>query len=280
MRPVLEVRVSQLDIEPTLTSVCPGYERRVWRDEDLARDTFDRHLASFALPYSEFGSLNHDNAGPLLRRAAKAVYATEKYARRGEFGELLLHAISRDIFNSHPAISKITFKDGPNETVKGFDEVHVVEMDGELELWLGEVKFYSDLTRGIGDVTAELADHLATDYLRGEFVAIVNKLDPSWPHSSRVARLLDENTSLDEIFDALTIPVLLTYDSHAVSVHERVCQGYIDALTAEAEAAWTKFAAKVDPAWDVRLRLLLLPLRQKTRLAELMQERLLAWQQL
>lgn len=280
MRPVLELRVHQLDITPTLTAVCPGYEEGAWRDEELARDTFDRHLASFALKYSEFDAMRHGNAAPLLRKAAKAVYATEKYSRRGEFGELLLHAISRDIFGSQPAISKITFKDGPNETVKGFDEVHVVEMGGELELWLGEVKFYDDLARGIRDVTAELADHLATDYLRGEFVAIMNKLDPSWPHAERVARLLDENTSLDEIFDALTIPVLLTYDSPAVAANQAVCAAYVEALQVEATAAWEKFAARIDPAWNVRLRLLLLPLHQKKRLVELMQGRLRAWQQL
>lgn len=267
-----------LDLDPSLTAVCPGYECEVWRDEALARDTFDRHLASFALQYSERTAIDEDTAAALLRRAARTVYATDKYMKRGEFGELLLHAISRDIFRSQPAISKIAFKDAANDTVKGFDCVHVVETGDGLELWLGEVKFYADLTRAIYDVTAELAAHLSADYLRGEFVAVGNKLDPDWPHASRIDRLLNENTSLDSIFDVLTIPVLLTYDSPAVRTHKRVDPEYVSALTLEAQAGWEKFAAKCDTSWGVRLRLILLPLMSKVRLVSLMQERLEAWQ--
>lgn len=278
-RPVLQVRVSRLDLDPSLTAVCPGYEQMVWRAEALARDTFDRHLASFALPYSDLRNINETTAAALLRRAAKAVYATEKYTKRGEFGELLLHAICRDIFNSEPAISKITFKDSANDTVKGFDSVHVVDAGGELELWLGEVKFYDNLTKAIYDVTQELADHLDGDFLRGEFVAVVNKLDPAWPHTPRIERLLDENTALDEVFDVLTVPVLLTYDSGVVSGHNTLCDEYIAALTEEAQGAWDNFSSKCDSGWKVRLRLILLPLLSKARLVELMQQRLLAWQQ-
>lgn len=277
--PILEVRVEQLAWNPSLTVVCPGYENSIWRAGPLVRHTFDRHLASFALPYSDLRGLDHNTAAALLRRAAKAVYATDRYRRRGEFGELFLHAICRDIFGSEPAISKITFKDSANDTVKGFDSVHVVEAAGELELWLGEVKFYANLTQAIRDSTAELADHLKAEYLRGEFVAVVNKLDPEWPHSQAVARLLEPNTSLDEIFDVLTVPVLLTYDSDSVLANTRLCSAYIDGLRAEANSAWSSFDKRCDPRWPVRLRLILLPLLNKDELVELMQESLVAWQQ-
>lgn len=278
-KPVLEIRVDRTNLDPSLTVVCPGYENRVWRDKALARDTFDRHLASFALPYSETSDFNDANAAALLRRAAKAVYATDKYSKRGEFGELLLHAICRDIFKSQPAISKIHFKDASNDTVKGFDSVHVVETSSKLELWLGEVKFYEDLNSAVYDMTKELKSHLESDYLRGEFVVIVNKLDENWRHSASVAKLLDNNSSLDDIFDALTIPILLTYNSSVVGAHERVTNDYVVDLTEEAEGAWAKFKEKCEIEWDIRLRLILLPLNSKVRLVQLMQERLVAWQQ-
>lgn len=280
IRPVLEVRVNRLVPHPPLTAVCPGYEQSVWRDEALARDTFDRHLPSFALPYSDTSAISDTTAAALLRQAARNVYSTDKYSKRGEFGELLLHAICRDIFGSQPAISKITFKDAANDTVKGFNSVHVVEADDKLELWLGEVKFYNNLASAIYDVTSELAVHLKANYLRSEFVPVVNKLDRSWPHTPRIERLLNENTSLDEIFDALTIPVLCTYDSNAVKDNNKVCEAYITQLQAEAESAWINFTSKCDPSWTVQLRLILLPLLSKSRLVELMQKRLLAWQQL
>ncbi|MGN6608973.1 MAG: HamA C-terminal domain-containing protein [Jatrophihabitans sp.] len=278
--PVLQVRVSWVDPAPPLTSLCPGYEQTLWRDEALVRDVFDRHLASFALPYSDVSTFTDSNAAAQLRKAAKAIYNTDKFQKRGEFGELFLHSVCRDLFRSEPAISKITFKDSPNDTVKGFDSVHVVEIDGELELWLGEVKLYQNLGQAIRDVTAELAEHLSSDYLRREFVAVVNKLDPAWPHAQQIARLLDENTSLDEVFDALTVPILLTYDSEAVSANSQVCAQYTEALTAEARVGWEDFVKRCDPGWPARLRLILLPLKSKVRLVDLMHNRLQAWQQL
>jgi hypothetical protein len=277
-RPVLEVRVDVAGLSPTLTSFCPGYEQGRWRATELARDVFDRHLTSFALPYSEYNEINHDNAAASLRKAAESIYKTDKYSKRGEFGELLLHAIVRDLYGSQPAISKIYFKDSANDTVKGFDAVHVVEIDEELELWLGEVKFYSDLDRAIRDVTNELIEHLAAGYLRGEFVAITNKLDPDWVHSERVSRLLHQNTSLDEIFDSVTIPVLLTYDSGAVQSNSRVSIEYIEELEKEARAGWDKFCKRCDDTWSIKLRLLLLPMKHKDDLVLEMQQRLRAWQ--
>ena len=46
-----------------------------------------------------------------LAEAAKTVYTTEKYKKRGEFGELILHLILRDFFETVPLLSKIYFKD-------------------------------------------------------------------------------------------------------------------------------------------------------------------------
>ena len=82
-----------------------------------------------------------------MRQVVMSIYQSENFKSRGEFGELLLHAIIRETYNTIPAISKIYYKDGPNETVKGFDAVHVVVTDDTLELWLGEVKFYNNISK-------------------------------------------------------------------------------------------------------------------------------------
>jgi hypothetical protein len=64
-------------------------------------------LPEFALTASECATLGHQNAAKLLRLAAKRVYDTKKFENRGEFGEVLLHAAIRQIFDSLPAVSKI-----------------------------------------------------------------------------------------------------------------------------------------------------------------------------
>ena len=118
------------------------------------------YLPEFALTYQEYSTIKGEDAVEKIQKAAANVYQTGKFEKRGEFGELLLHAIIKESCDTIPAISKIYYKDGPNETVKGFDAVHVVATDNDLELWLGEVKFYDNINNAISDVIKELNAHI------------------------------------------------------------------------------------------------------------------------
>jgi hypothetical protein len=94
----------------------------------------------------------------MSRRAALKVYTSKNFEGRGEFGEIMLHAVIRQEFDTHPAISKIFFKDRANDYVKGFDCVHVSTNDqGGLDLWLGEAKFYVRRGQAIAAVAKDLA---------------------------------------------------------------------------------------------------------------------------
>lgn len=251
-----------------------GYELSRWRADELANDMTEA-LPDFALSYSEKTQFDSESGVRLLRRAANNFYSTDRFGRRGEFGELLLHMILTRLYGTEPAISKIFFKDAANDTVKGFDCVHVVPGD-QLELWLGEVKFYSDLAPAIRDVIEELRLHSQRDYLRSEFVAITNKIDANWPYADQLRRLLDEDTSLDEVFPRLRIPVLLTYDSETVRAHTSHQPPYIQEFTAEVMAAHERF--RDNYTGELLVHLLLLPLQSKRELVTLLHERLLAWQ--
>lgn len=214
-----------------------------------------------------------------MRSAAKRVYDSEKYRNRGEFGEVLLHAAIRQVFDSLPAVSKIYYKSTNNETVKGFDAVHVVGPPEDLELWLGEVKFYSDISRAIFDVVAELQKDLQTDYLRDEFALIVNKIDPKWPHAEILRKLLQPEVSLDDVFQRVCIPVLLTYDSPCVSAHKACDPSYARAFEQEITKHYSTFIQRDFPK-ETRVHLFLLPLYQKEALVKVLDEKLKLWQQL
>jgi hypothetical protein len=257
-KPFLEVRVQKLDCQPGLVAVCAGYEQAKWRASRLASHMIE-WLPDWVLRESEREALRSDNAVELIAKAAKTVYTSKKYAKRGEPGELLLHIILRQVFKTTPAVAKLFFKDSTNDTVKGFDAVHVVATEQNLELWLGEVKFYEDIASAIRDVVKELHDHSDADYLRKEFAAITNKIDPAWPHADRLKKLLDQNTSLDEVFDAICIPVLLTYDSATLAGHKKVTADFSAAFNAEVAQHHATFSAKELPA-NLRINLLLLPM--------------------
>ena len=185
----LDFLVHDLDVAPSLTGASVGYEQTIWRREQFA-DHILEWLPEFALSPKESASLRTNNAVTLIRKAARSIYATDKYRQRGEFGELILHILMRQVFHTIPAISKIFYKDSANDTIKGFDAVHVVNSRPELELWLGEAKFYQDIRSAIRDVAAELRVHTENDYLRQEFALIGNKIDDDWPSSDALRDLL------------------------------------------------------------------------------------------
>ena len=259
--PFLEIRVHKTDLDPNVLAVCAGYELGEWREEQFANHVM-QWLPEFALNYQEVRSMGAHNCIFMLQKAARSIYQTSKFKNRGEFGELILHIILRQCFKTTPAISKIFFKDSRNDTVKGFDSVHVVYDGSSLDLYLGEVKFYKDINRAINDVILELEEHTKSDYLRSEFSAIINKIDEEFPLANNLRELLNSNRSIDNIIDRIVIPVLLTYESKTVSSHNRVTKQFEQALEQEITANWHKFANKKLPQ-DFRVELILLPIKSK-----------------
>jgi len=272
----LELRVHELGVSPGYTGLCAGYERGQWRAEELS-DHAMTWLPEFALSIAECEKINHANAALFMRRAAQAVYKSEKFKKRGEFGELFLHIAIRETFDSIPAISKIYYKTANNDPVKGFDAVHVVGAPDDLELWIGEAKFYNNITNAINDVVSEIKDHTKTNYLRSEFMLITNKIDTSWKHAEALKKLLNPNISLDKVFKRACIPVLLTYDSPVVSAHKKCNSDYETAFKNEILTHWKTFSKKGLPT-DIRIHLFLMPLKSKNELITFLDKKLKSWQ--
>jgi hypothetical protein len=266
-------------------ALCAGFERGQWRNDQLA-DHVMEWLPEFALDYSELSEISHANALKMTKKAAKIVYQTQKYGLRGEFGEVLLHIAIRQVYETLPAISKIYYKSAVNETVKGFDAVHIVKKDDDIELWIGETKFYENLTKAIYDVSKEIIDHLETDYLRSEFILIKNKIDPNWPEAEKLNNLLHENTSLDEVFARVCIPILLTYDSDVVDNSVLCNEEYKEKIKDELKNAYSNLRIKLDSEYENKFsqkfpltaHVILIPLKEKKKLIAALDARLKALQ--
>ena len=165
-----------------------------------------------------------------------------------------------------------------NNTVKGFDCVHVVGQLDSLELWLGEVKFYKHVSPAIRDVVTEINDHLDQDFLRKEFILIGNKLDDRDNYTAAVKKLISERTSLDTIFERICIPVLLTYESTTVQQYNAATTEYIEDFCGEIDNYFNTFCKKIGECPPVRIHLFLLPIEEKERLVNALHEKLQAWQ--
>jgi len=269
--PFFDIVVHDILRSPGLTAATAGFDGSAWRNEAMADYLFE-WLPEFALKYSDLEDLGSATAMRLIKKAAKTIYTTEKYQRRGEFGELLLHALIREVFGSQPAISKIYYKSSTNETVKGFDAVHIVESDKGLELWLGEVKFYKNINAAVRDVVPELLAHTDRDYLREEFILIDSKIDTGWQHAEKLRKLISERTPLDYIFERVCIPVLLTYESKCIKGHVSTSDDFLSELKQELEKVYKYFSEKELPS--VKIHLMLMPLEEKEALVKELQEKL------
>jgi hypothetical protein len=259
-----------------LLGLCAGYESGSWRAEAFAKHLI-RNLPQFFLPIEEWDNFHTATGVEQMARAARAIYTTDQYQHRGEVGELLLFSIMREYYDSEPLVAKFYFKCAANDTVKGFDAVHVVSGEDGPELWLGEVKFYTRVSAAIRDVLGELRDHLDTDFLREEFMWIEQKMGDGTAHHARIRRLLDDSTSLDEVFKVLHIPILLTYKSSTVRAHTVEDEAYTTEIAKEISKHFDVFRDRELPK-HVRVHLFLVPLAGKAHLLRAFDERLKALQ--
>lgn len=274
--PFLEIRVEIHDGETPLTALCAGFERGEWRQADFVKYLFS-YLLEFAFKWSELKKLNSATASRMIEEAAKRVYNTPEFGRRGEFGELLLHAALRNHFGTEPAVAKLFYKTGDNDVVKGFDAVHVTENDdGQLELWLGEAKFYADLGDAIRKAADSLEELTQTERLKREFVIVRGFVDDEWPYAAEFKELT-HGKSLDEVFPVLRIPVLLTYDSDAVNSSGAVSEEYVEALREEATDALRRMS-EADLPTDIFVHVILVPLKSKEKFVAALHQQLQHYQ--
>jgi hypothetical protein len=189
--------------------------------------------------------LNITDYRKLIEVAARRVYQTEKSDVRGEIGELLLHAACRQFSGTFPTISKVYYKTSSNDVVKGFDLVHTRydEPADELQLWLGESKFYTSGGGAVSAAISSISDHLKAGFLTSEKILLGGKISPDTPGYSKLEWLFESDTPLDEIFHRMVVPVLIAYDSdHAAQFDDEMT--YNSALLDEISIFQDKFAKK------------------------------------
>lgn len=116
----------------------------------------------------------------------------DKYLRRGEFGELILYYLLDKKLNKPQLISKVYFKDSYNSVVHGFDAVHYDKLTNHL--WIGESKFYKNLTNALSELSKDLYDHFNVDFFEQEFTVINNRFSDLNLNNEELRKLIDPST--------------------------------------------------------------------------------------
>ncbi|MBL7995820.1 DUF1837 domain-containing protein [bacterium] len=262
--------------EAELRAYHVGFDQNVFRLKPLV-DVICSVIPEFVFGLHQGATVDQTKIVNRLREAAKRVYTTDKYGRRGEFGELILHLLLRDFCGTIPLISKIYFKDSDNSTVHGFDGVHVVAENATM--WLGESKIYTDGAAGIASLLGDLENHLKEDYLRREFSLISTKVPIEFPDRDKWILLLHEHQTLDAIVQRICLPMVCTYTSPIFDNHTSESQDYIDTFVSECRKLKTKFdEGHIET--DIDVILMLLPIPSKEQLVTTLDERLRSMQQI
>ena len=269
---VLEERIS----DSTLKAYHVGFDQNKFRLLPLV-ETIRRVIPEYALGYHVGYNIPQTEIVDRLQEAAKTVYTTDKYKKRGEFGELILHLLLRDFCNTIPLISTIYFRDSPNVPAHVFDGVHITVNGDERKLWLGESKLYQSGKDGIADLANDVTKHFNADYLRQQFNLIPRKIPTETPQIEYWKTLMHQHQKLDVIFSSIVIPMVCTYNSSLFVNHCNDTQQYIEDFKNECEALHDEFNRK-KPASNLEIILLLLPIPDKDELNKELDKRLKAMQ--
>ena len=208
--PFFDIRVDHLKLSPPLIALCSGYDGGSWRSNQLADHLF-QWLPYAALNQEHQLSFSSSNFVEMLKIAAAHIYNSKKTTSRGELGELMLHLACILHFDCVPVVCKLIMKSSSNDTVKGFDGVHLLPKENGFELWLGESKFYKNPQAAIRDAIKSVKDHLSPSFLTTEKAMIFGHVGEDVPHREAVLKLFKSQTSGDDLLKMSVFPILIAY---------------------------------------------------------------------
>lgn len=145
-------------------------------------------IVEFALNEYE---INYDD---LEREQRRAILSRIRYnptadnsakLKYGFYGEVLLDLILR-VFLQTSVVAARGYFYSPieNSEAKGFDAFHLLERDGNIDLWFGEAKFYLRYKDAITPVMEKLGTSLSDGYLNRNLIAIINERDHLSVHNT------------------------------------------------------------------------------------------------
>lgn len=207
-----------------------------------------------------------------IRYNPEATDATKlKY---GFYGEVLLDLILRVLLHTRVLAARGYFYSPiENSEAKGFDAFHLMEKDGNIELWFGEAKFYIQYKSAITPVMEKLNTSLSDSYLNRNLIAIINERDNVSVHSEQLNALLDswiENPDINLAQEMktqgirLVYPIFIAYEKNSTDEYHQSIKKCIDHIAEE----YTRIDFNISATFDYRLFFIFLPLSEVKKIKE------------
>lgn len=224
--------------------------------------------------------INYDD---LEREQRKAIISRIRYnptadntakLKYGFYGEVLLDLILRVFLRTSVLAARGYFYSPiENSEAKGFDAFHLIERDGNIDLWFGEAKFYIKYKDAITPVLEKLSTSLSDGYVNRNLLAIINERDHISLHSPQLNSLLDaweENPSISLAQEMqsrgvrLIYPIFIAYQKAGTDEYHQSIKKCIDHIAAE----HARLGISIPATFDYRLFFIFLPLSEVRQIKE------------
>ena len=159
--------------------------------------------------------------------------------KEGDLGEIILHTLLRKYVGTIPFAGRFYFAVDKNTSPKSFDIVHVLPDESKNILVLGESKMYADAKGGIDALADDIKKHFNADYVRKQFVKISeavssdNLIDQETIVKPMIRTIEDweymlrKEKTLENVIDALYVPLLCTYNYDKYNEYTSLCEQFI-----------------------------------------------------
>lgn len=219
----------------------------------------------------------------LEREQRKAILSRIRYnpeasddtkLKYGFYGEVLLDLILR-VFLKTSVLAARGYFYSPieNSEAKGFDAFHLMERDGNIDLWFGEAKFYLQYKKAITPVLEKLGTSLSDEYMNKNLLAIINERTHISTNNKNIESLLDsweENPDInlsEEIKNReirLIYPIFIAYQKSSTDQYHQSIKKCIDHIASE----YTRLNIAIPASFDYRLFFIFLPLSEVKQIKE------------
>ncbi|MBE7243385.1 MAG: DUF1837 domain-containing protein [Actinomycetospora chiangmaiensis] len=212
---------------PIAVALCPDFEDGAWRFKRLADHVFD-WLPDVALRPRERQAMLHE-PHRTLAHSCRRLFDLDEVDKRGEIGEILLHAICRQEFSTTPLVARLFYKMRSNDSVTSVDVVHLLHDDEKstFELWMGEAKLYSSVEAAKRKALKSIQQIWSIDFLSELKALIGPKIESDERHAQKLDWLFSDTTSLDKIVERLVIPICIACDFIPTSLYRERDKNYI-----------------------------------------------------
>ncbi len=236
------------------------YALKKWRHENYAKHLIE-WLPEFSLKASEIVNILAHNAESILARSI-STFSDSELPRDRLIAELILHSILRSRQNSEPVACKVFYKSAGK--LSEFGNAHIVQMsDQDDQLWLGLARLIkaNDMDTALEQIREILDETISETVLSAEREIIISLREPSHhqPKADSFNQALHRNSPVDDMLNILCFPVLLAYDSAALS--SGWLADYVDNLKIEIETHFNTFTSELpENIKQVKVLIFLVPM--------------------